>query len=1200
MLRARGLRSRITLETDIDRRTNTITVRPIRRAGDDVEHIEIIKQIARVFQQKVIDYLRQKTGWSQRRIKNDVSGTLQLVPNNDSGHAIAENILVKDINIDTMMDIFNNKIGMGSDPFYAIHDIHWEYIVNPNTIRVGRGGKFNGSKYAGLVGWKYEWLEKHSHVGCAAKSIAYQKYKKVPNRVNMAKNINTSPHRVGKLAEEIQTEMGWGLETTIQELAKYVEKYKDWRIVVIQSFYLRAEDFRGDEYEQHEDRKKDKTFILFYDIEAEHFAPCSSPEQFGRKARGDQYKWCWKCASFYNGKKKNETCNCGAMVVEYKPKKRAECDHCGAQYFKSKQKPHVCFATVCKFCQQYYTTDDAPEHRCPLYTNPKNFMRRFKGEEQVEGEECEKDYELWVWDIESQMVPLLDQETDDYRTNEQGQFEKTDGLLEVYSITKCVQVPNFVAWQNVFTGEKHTSYNLQDFVKFALSHNEGKNYFLAHNSSGYDTRLLFEEINRATPSKEKPEPIFKGTKFMRLVMNETTVFQDSMLHLMGSLSSLAKAFGLKQVKGYFPHLFNKAENFDYEGNIPPKDTFDLTFIAKSKSDLDDFDKWYDEQEFVVWNFREELEKYCILDVSLLAQIVKIYHDKLTESISDYPHITISPWFFPTMAGYVHKIMLRHLHEGNEIEAMSKEHPREFQEYVQNTWAVLEPEEHYYAKLALRGGRTDIRQYYYKGDINYKDIQSHYPHVQLKYDYPTGTPTIEIHDRDYYPCNLCWATPNESCKHTYENKKEWIAKVRNKLVIKEIRYVNDWICDGDIRRSLHGYINDFFGILTVDVTPNPRLYHPVLMIFDEKKKKCIATNEPIIKGTFTSVELNRAIEMGYEVTKIYRADRYRKNPSIWKTRGLLGSLYLNKMKNSGFAPQCHEERRRMRITFASKFGIDLGNMDAWAPNKVLKKVAKGPVTAAWGKHAESVDHQKAVIFGIEEFNNGSEFFELVHANKTKINQFMNLGDDRIMFKYTESRRNQKPDLHKGYLPAAVFVTSYARLYLWEQLNKLGKRVLMHDTDSIVYAKSTSYQCMGDYCKNPGDDGHDCVECYDIEEGDCLGDWETEDDQINNNGIVEFVAIGPKSYGLKFGNGTTTVKCKGVSLKYAHEQLFNFEVMKELLFDYTNVKLPQLSFKYIMNHGICAEKFLKKVCFNKYDVKGVYNPQDYRNYPYGYIE
>lgn len=56
-----------------------------------------------------------------------------------------------------------------------------------------------------------------------------------------------------------------------------------------------------------------------------------------------------------------------------------------------------------------------------------------------------------------------------------------------------------------------------------------------------------------------------------------------------------------------------------------------------------------------------------------------------------------------------------------------------------------------------------------------------------------------------------------------------------------------------------------------------------------------------------------------------------------------------------------------------------------------------------------------------------------------------------------------------------------------MNKLGDRVLYHDTDSIIY----------EYNRN----------LYNIPEGRYLGEWECE---TGGNPIIKFTSIGPKSY------------------------------------------------------------------------------------------
>lgn len=59
------------------------------------------------------------------------------------------------------------------------------------------------------------------------------------------------------------------------------------------------------------------------------------------------------------------------------------------------------------------------------------------------------------------------------------------------------------------------------------------------------------------------------------------------------LAALPKAFGIAEVaKGYFPHFFNKIENQNYIGQLPPRETFGIRAMTKEKQK--EFDDWYDE------------------------------------------------------------------------------------------------------------------------------------------------------------------------------------------------------------------------------------------------------------------------------------------------------------------------------------------------------------------------------------------------------------------------------------------------------------------------------------------------------------------------------------------------------------------------------------------------------------------------------
>lgn len=719
---------------------------------------------------------------------------------------------------------------------------------------------------------------------------------------------------------------------------------------------------------------------------------------------------------------------------------------------------------------------------------------------------------------------------------------------------------------------------MKKFLEFATTNNEGYNYFLAHNSSGYDSRLLFEVASDYMIATL--EPIFKGSRLMRLTL-KNCIFQDSMLHLNESLKSLGEGFKLSTVKGWFPHLFSTLEHLDYSGPIPDVDYFDLTFSCKTEKDFKDFHQWHKEWEGRTWNYREQRKLYCRNDVVMLAAIVKTYHEGITGSLKEYPYLTISPWFFPTMAGHVHKLMIRHLHEGYNIDNMTVP---ELQAYAQTTWCAIEPEEHYYAHKALRGGMTNICKYIVDGKIHYQDIQSAYPSVQMDVEnlYPVGSPVIEIHDRDWYPCGFCYA--KNTCTDSYDEKIANHLKFRQrKIDVIEVKVTD-----------LHDYCLSFFGIITVDITPPRDLYHPLIQGYDRKQMKVIGSLEPIIQETIPSVILIEAIKIGYTVTKIYRADRYKFAESKFRN-GLLGDMYVAKMKNAGPVPT--EDQARMKKTFMDKYKIDLGDMSLYSKNPVLKKIAKGPVTAAWGKHAESVDHTKNLVFSKTTMA-GMEFYEELLLNKSTLKNVRSIGGS-VMFDFKENRSVKRPELHKTYLPAAVFVTAYGRIKLWKQLVKIDPRgtpreklrVIMYDTDSIVY------QCFETECSPKTH----------IDEGDCLGDWETEDIEKDHGGIIQFRAIAPKSYAIVCGDGHQNMKLKGAVLKHAHKNLISPDIMRQLVESKRPgqkpkiVVLPQMSFDYSLGAGSTAMStryFRKNIQFSESHVKGTFSWDDYRGYPCGF--
>jgi hypothetical protein len=147
----------------------------------------------------------------------------------------------------------------------------------------------------------------------------------------------------------------------------------------------------------------------------------------------------------------------------------------------------------------------------------------------------------------------------------------------------------------------------------------------------------------------------------------------------------------------------------------------------------------------------------------------------------------------------------------------------------------------------------------------------------------------------------------------------------------------------------------------------------------------------------------------------------------------------------------------------------------------------------------------------------------------------------------------------------------------ELHKLGKRVLMNDTDSIVYIYDP--------------------EKYNIPEGGLLGQWEVEDVDKDHGGIEEFVGLGPKTYGIRCKDGFEMVKAKGLSLTKATGDLVNFQSMVTVVKERTKIRVPQKTFVWTVAHGMKTWLMMKDLQFNQAEMKGDLDEEGYL-YPFGF--
>ena len=119
----------------------------------------------------------------------------------------------------------------------------------------------------------------------------------------------------------------------------------------------------------------------------------------------------------------------------------------------------------------------------------------------------------------------------------------------------------------------------------------------------FNRHVMYEVIMRSGKTLSLEVPMF-GIKFI-----------DSLNFIPMKFANFPKTFGIEELaKGYFPHLFNRKENENYVGPIPPNPYYSPN--GMSPKDKETFLAWHasKKESNYVFNFNEEIITYCRSDV----------------------------------------------------------------------------------------------------------------------------------------------------------------------------------------------------------------------------------------------------------------------------------------------------------------------------------------------------------------------------------------------------------------------------------------------------------------------------------------------------------------------------------------------------------------------------------------------------------
>ena len=282
------------------------------------------------------------------------------------------------------------------------------------------------------------------------------------------------------------------------------------------------------------------------------------------------------------------------------------------------------------------------------------------------------------------------------------------------------------------------------------------------------------------------------------------------------------------------------------------------------------------------------------------------------------------------------------------------------------------------------------------------------------------------------------------------------------------------------------------------------------------------------GTWTTLELKKAIEKGYQVTEIYSATEYTKMKGLMRT---YVERFL-KMKIENEKPLTQEECDEIN-TYHNALGLNIDiRPENTRFNPGMRKVAKICLNSLWGKFA-----QRPCLEQYAFTRNFTEFTRIVSQPGVTVNNFEIISKNLVEVRYMEDNDYVNESEHISEAVAA-FTTSNARLRLYAFIDWLHySQVLYYDTDSCIYL----YDPDNPDHINPDDENQERPELVSLGKG--LGQW--SDELEKGEYITEFVATGPKSYAYKTNYGKRECKAKGLTLDVTSAKYITLNSMKKLI-------------------------------------------------------
>ena len=343
----------------------------------------------------------------------------------------------------------------------------------------------------------------------------------------------------------------------------------------------------------------------------------------------------------------------------------------------------------------------------------------------------------------------------------------------------------------------------------------------------------------------------------------------------------------------------------------------------------------------------------------------------------------------------------------------------------------------------------------------------------------------------------------------------------------------------------------------------KLIFPLCKLCAENKNQndCEHNDEErYLIGTWTTVEINAAIERGYKIISLLEVYHYKEY-----TKDIF-SEYVNlwlkfKQQSDGWPNwiQNDADKQKYIDSFIANEGVALDQNEI-RKNPALRYIAKLFLNTLWGKLAQRPNLPQTTV--CNEYN---DYWEIFNDEDKDITGELMINEDCLLVTW-QYNNDLKSKNNNTSIATASFCTSHARVKLLEAIDEIEVipgRLLYMDTDSMIfkYTEGEPKPEIGDYLG-------------------CLAD-EISKDYGKNAICTKFCSLGPKVYGMEIWpenaeNPIVPIKIKGITLTHKVLEMINIEKMLELVKIYIEkngnnigdvIKLPQM--QIVSNNTHCVE-------------------------------